>query len=94
MMKHRSAPARVVAWIAMICGGASMASAQVLSSPAQMAEFARDKAALETNPDLVFIPNSTASSSSSGMERPRRRHRPHWFPPTRTRLEPSPWCPA
>lgn len=57
-MKHPFRLGSAVAWIAGLAAVTATANAQVISSRAQMAEFARDKAALNANPDLVAIPNS------------------------------------
>tara|TARA_R110000782_G_scaffold24264_2_gene62747 strand:- start:1921 stop:3846 length:1926 start_codon:yes stop_codon:yes gene_type:complete len=48
-------PAIIGSLLALIAGAAQ---AQVWSSPAEMARFNRDKAALEANPGLAVIPNS------------------------------------
>ncbi len=60
-MNHSFRPGSAIAWTARFAGVALLAAsanAQVVSSPAQMAGFARDKAALETNPGLAVVPNS------------------------------------
>lgn len=48
-------PAIIGSLLALIAGAAQ---AQVWSSPAEMARFHRDKAALEANPGLAAVPNS------------------------------------
>ena len=53
-------PAIIGSLLALIAGAAQ---AQVWSSPAEMARFNRDKAALEANPGLAVIPNSVLVSS-------------------------------
>lgn len=65
-MKKRSVPVQAGVWVAAVCGVVSLANGQVLSSRAQMAEFALDKAALETNPDLTVIPNSVLVKFRAG----------------------------
>jgi large repetitive protein len=60
-MMHTTRLGNTIAWFASLAGLAAIAAssnAQVLTSQAQMTEFARDKAALEANPGLTVIPNS------------------------------------